>query len=89
METADIIAIGQELILTAILLSMPTVVTSLTVGLIFAILQTVTSVQEQTLSFAPRIVAVGAVLLIALPWTLNILVNFTHRMLWRIAEVTQ
>lgn len=89
MDTNDVIAIGQELILTAIMLALPTVITSLVVGLVFAILQTVTSVQEQTLSFAPRIIAVGAVLIVALPWTLHVLVTFTHRMLWRLAEVTQ
>jgi flagellar biosynthetic protein FliQ len=51
--------------------------------------QTVTSVQEQTLSFAPRIVAVGAVMLLTLPWMLQQSSAFTIRMMERLLQVTQ
>jgi flagellar biosynthesis protein FliQ len=84
----QVLEIGQELLLIAILLAMPTVVASLLTGLIISILQAVTSIQEQTLSFAPRIVVVAATIIITMPWSLRILINFTHRMIWQITEVT-
>lgn len=87
MDTAQVTQIGRDLLLTALLLSLPTVAISLIVGLVISILQTITSVQEQTLTFAPRILAVGIVLLISLPWTLRVMTGFTLRMVQMIVEV--
>ena len=70
-------------------LSGPAIVVSLVVGLLISLAQTVTSVQEQTLSFAPRIVAVGAVMLLTLPWMLQQSSAFTLRMMERLLQVTQ
>jgi len=81
MDTSQVVQIGRDLLLTALVLSLPTIAASLIVGLCISILQTVTSVQEQTLTFAPRIIAVGAVLIVTLPWSLRVAVGFTTRML--------
>lgn len=89
MDTLEVAEIGRDLLITAMLLSTPAVAVSLIVGLVISLLQTVTSIQEQTLSFAPRIVAVGAVLLLTLPWMLQISESFTLRMMERLLEVTQ
>ena len=70
-------------------LSGPAILVSLVVGLLISLAQTVTSVQEQTLSFAPRIVAVGAVMLLTLPWMLQQSTAFTMRMMERLLQVTQ
>ncbi len=86
MDSTQVTLIGRELIITAILLCMPAVVVSLIVGLIISIFQTITSIQEQTLSFAPRIFAVGVVLIIAMPWSLQIVNSFALRMFWRMTE---
>jgi flagellar biosynthetic protein FliQ len=86
MDLPNVIQIGRELLYTAMLLAAPTVVVSLLVGILISVFQTVTSIQEQTLSFAPRIVAVGAVIAFSLPWTLRILMEFTHRMFWLITD---
>jgi len=80
METSQIVQIGRDLLLTALVLSLPTIAASLIVGLCISILQTITSVQEQTLSFAPRIIAVGTVLIVTLPWTIRVASGFTMRM---------
>jgi flagellar biosynthetic protein FliQ len=88
MSTGLVVQIGRELLFTALLLSLPTVVVSLVVGLVISILQTVTSIQEQTLSFAPRIVAVGLVLVFTMPWTLQVMVSFTERMFLLILDVS-
>lgn len=88
MEPSQVIQIGRDLLLTCLLLSLPAVAISLIVGLCISILQTITSVQEQTLSFAPRIVAVGAVLIVTLPWMIRVASGFTVRMLERVVEAT-
>ena len=89
MNASDVMAIARDLLTTAMLLSMPAVGASLLVGLLVSILQTITSIQEQTLSFAPRLVAVGAIVLISLPWSLQIAQGFTLRMVERLAEAAR
>ena len=88
MDTADVIEIGRELLFLAVLLSAPVVGISLLVGLVISILQTLTSIQEQTLTFAPRIIAVAVTIALVLPWLLRMLVEFTHGMISRIGQVT-
>ena len=89
MTTGLAVQIGRELLYTALLLSLPTVLVSMVVGLVISIFQTVTSIQEQTLTFAPRILAVGIAMVVTMPWTLEVLVNFSHRIFWLIADITQ
>lgn len=89
MDTLEVVDTGRDLLMTTIWLAGPAVLVSLVVGLGVSLLQTITSVQEQTLSFAPRIVAVGLVLVLMLPWMLQQSSAFTMRMLTRMAEVTQ
>lgn len=88
MDTLEVVEIGRDLLLTAMWLAGPPVFISLIVGLMVSIFQTITSVQEQTLSFAPRIVAVGLVIVLALPWMLTLTSAFTMRMVERMAMVT-
>ena len=87
MNEDEVVLIGRELLTTAILLVAPTVIISLVVGLCISIFQTVTSIQEQTLTFAPRIMAVAITLAVMMPWSLKILVSFTERMFWYLAKV--
>ncbi|MCA9184307.1 MAG: flagellar biosynthetic protein FliQ [Pirellulaceae bacterium] len=81
MDMATVSVISRDILYTAILLSAPTVLTSLLVGVMISILQTVTSIQEQTLSLAPRMMAASLVLIITLPWSLKVLAAFTERMI--------
>jgi flagellar biosynthetic protein FliQ len=78
MEFADAALMGREFLMISLLLVAPVVVVSLVVGLAISILQTVTSIQEQTLSFAPRIVAVVVVLMFAMNWYLQTLQEYTR-----------
>lgn len=88
MSEADVIEIGRELLYLATLLSAPAVVVSLVVGLTVSILQTLTSIQEQTLTFAPRIIAVALTIAVALPWFLRLLTDFAAFMINHIGDVT-
>ena len=87
MSTPEVIGIGRDLLTTALLLALPTLVVSLVVGLVISVLQAATSIQEQTLNFVPRMLALGAVVLLTLPWSLQVATHFTARMLWKAAEV--
>ncbi|MBX3444700.1 MAG: flagellar biosynthetic protein FliQ [Planctomyces sp.] len=89
MSSADILAIARDLLTTALLLSLPAIGVSLLIGLAVSIFQTITSIQEQTLSFAPRLAAVGLMLLATLPWTLQVLNGFTMRMIARLSEAAR
>jgi len=87
VSTPEVIELGRQLLLTVLLIALPALAVSLIVGLVVSVFQTVTSIQEQTLSFVPRVIAVGVVLLLTLPWTLQLAVYFTMSMLARVAEV--
>lgn len=86
MEPVDVIQIATDLLMTVVVLSLPAVLASLSVGIVISVLQTMTSVQEQTLTFAPRILAVAVVLILSMPWTLQVASNFTMRMMNHLVE---
>jgi flagellar biosynthetic protein FliQ len=67
--------------MVTVLVAAPLLIVALLVGLLVSILQTVTQVQEQTLSFLPKLVAVGVTFIIALPWMLQLLVQYTTGLL--------
>jgi flagellar biosynthetic protein FliQ len=85
----EVAAILRDLLLTALVLTLPSVAASLLVGGVISVLQTITSIQEQTLSFAPRIIAVAVVLIFTLPWSLQMAMNFTSRMVFHMLEAVQ
>lgn len=72
----QVMDISREAIYTIILTAAPLLLTSLIVGLLISIFQTVTSIQEQTLTFVPKILAVFAVMLLVGAWMLNNLSTF-------------
>jgi len=67
-----------EAIKVTILASLPVLVVGLVVGLVISLLQAVTQIQEMTLVFVPKIIAVLVTLVAALPWIINLLVEFTR-----------
>ncbi|MGE0375192.1 MAG: flagellar biosynthetic protein FliQ [Planctomycetaceae bacterium] len=89
MDAAAVNSITRDLLVTGMLLAAPAVVVSLVVGLVIAILQTLTSIQEQTLTFAPRILAVGAVMMLSAPWTIRVVSSFMLRMMNHFVEASR
>ncbi len=88
MSQSEIMMIAQDMVTTAACLAGPAILVSMIVGTLVSILQTITSIQEQTLSFAPRMVAVFLVILLTLPWMMQIAMSFTLRMMEYAARVT-
>ncbi|MCF8061232.1 MAG: flagellar biosynthesis protein FliQ [Deltaproteobacteria bacterium] len=87
MTPEFVISLASEAIQTVLLLALPLLGVGLVVGLIVAVLQATTQIQEMTLSFVPKIVAVLLALLAAAPWMLNKITNFTIQLITSIPQV--
>jgi len=80
MNVDLVIGLGAEAIKVTLLLASPMLIVGLVVGLIISIFQAVTQIQEMTLTFVPKIVAVLVGLIVALPWMINLLVTYTQNL---------
>lgn len=72
-----IMKLGQDTLRTTAMLSAPLLGAALITGLIVSVLQAITQINEQTLTFIPKMIVIGVVILIAGPWMLDILTHFT------------
>ncbi|SYX82814.1 flagellar biosynthesis protein FliQ [Paenibacillus alvei] len=81
MSAEFIMGLAGQAVFTVIKVSAPMLVVALVVGLLISIFQATTQIQEQTLAFVPKIVAVMIVVLLFGPWILTTLVDFTHNIL--------
>lgn len=79
MSQELVMEIFQEAVWLAFKLGVPLLVVGMLVGLIIAILQAATQVHEQTLTFAPKVIAVAFTLLALGPWMMTSVVDFTNR----------
>lgn len=77
MSVTEAVTIFQNALLMSLILSAPMLLFGLVTGLIVSIFQAVTQIQEMTLSFVPKILAVVASLFLFLPWMLNKLIQYT------------
>ena len=71
MNEATIIDLSREPVLTIVETSMPLLLISLVIGLIISIFQTITSIQEQTLTFIPKFIAIMLVVVLCGNWIMN------------------
>ncbi|MGN0170141.1 MAG: flagellar biosynthesis protein FliQ [Lachnospiraceae bacterium] len=81
ISEGQVLDIARDAIYTIIMASAPVLIISLIVGLIVSIFQTVTSIQEQTLTFVPKILAVFVTMMICGSWMLGLMSDFTTE-LW-------
>jgi flagellar biosynthetic protein FliQ len=89
MTTADLLVrLAREGLFLALLLSAPVVLAAMIVGLFVSLVQATTQIQEQTLSFAPKVVAVMLALAITGPWIGAQLVRFTTALFDVIPRIT-
>lgn len=80
MNPQTVISIGREALTMVLLISSPLLVAALVVGVTISVFQAITSIQEMTLTFIPKIVAVALALLIFLPWMINMATDFARHM---------
>jgi flagellar biosynthesis protein FliQ len=81
MDQDVVISLGTQAMSLALKISMPLLGVGLIVGVLISIIQAVTSIQEQTLAFIPKVVAMAVVLVVGGPWMLNQLLSYTAE-LW-------
>ncbi len=76
MDPQMAVDLAREAIIITLIMSAPALIAGMAVGLLVALLQAVTQIQEQTLSFVPKLVAVLVVLTISMPWMLTRMVEY-------------
>jgi flagellar biosynthetic protein FliQ len=87
MDQAQILDISREAILVILKLGGPAMVLALVVGVSISVFQALTQIQEQTLTFMPKIIAIFLAMLVLLPYMFETLNGFTHDMVDRIISI--
>lgn len=77
----------QTLVLRSLVIVAPMLLTAVVIGVSISIIQTVTSIQDQTLTFVPKIIGLGLVSMITVNWLLRSLMDFTTDFLTRLPEM--
>jgi flagellar biosynthetic protein FliQ len=79
----------KTLMYEAVTLAAPILTTALVIGLSISLFQSVTSIQEQTLTFVPKALGIVALLVVLLPWLLRSLIEFTTAVIQKIPQMVQ
>ena len=81
MTPETVLTQGREALQLALLLSAPLLLAALLVGVLVGVFQAATQINEMTLSFIPKLLAMAAVIVIAGPWMLHTLVEYTRQLI--------
>ena len=87
MTPSTVMEIGRQAVEMTLLLSAPLLLAALLIGLVVSIFQAATQINEQTLSFIPKLVGVFLVLLAAGPWMLQLMVDYVRRLFESIPQL--
>jgi flagellar biosynthetic protein FliQ len=79
----------KSLIFQAVSLAAPILLTALVIGLLISLFQSVTSIQEQTLTFVPKALCIVGILVLLMPWILRSLIEFTTAVIQKMPQMTQ
>ena len=80
MGADQVVQIMRELLIQALVLCAPLLISAAVISLVVSLLQTLTSVQEQTLTAVPRLIAVFLVTMATMPWMMHRLTGYTTRL---------
>lgn len=81
MTPERVLVIGHDALLTMLLLASPLLIVALVVGLAIGVLQAATQINEMTLAFIPKLLAMSLTMVIAGPWMLKVIVAYTREMI--------
>ena len=87
MTRDQVVSLGVHALELTLKISLPLLLVGLVIGLVVSIFQAVTQIQEQSLSFIPKILAIAAVLIIAGPWMLDQMLVYAHDLYSGIANM--
>jgi flagellar biosynthesis protein FliQ len=89
MNTDTAISLASKGLEITLMIALPLLVVGLVVGVLISIVQAVTQIQEQTLSFVPKLLATAAVLMIGGPWMVDVLTQYTRDLWTSIPQIVQ
>lgn len=89
MNEDVVIQLGQDALKTLAMLSAPLLLSTLVIGLIISIFQALTQINENTLTFVPKMIVIAIVLIVAGPWMLDLMHNYTTNLFENIATVVR
>ncbi len=87
MTEEFILNLFREAFFTMLLVSSPILIVALVIGLAISVFQAATSIQEFTLTFVPKLIAIAIVVVLALPWMLDVMINFTTNLIAQIPSL--
>jgi flagellar biosynthetic protein FliQ len=87
MTPQDAVDLARQAVLLVLLVCTPVLAAGLLIGLLIGLLQAVTQIQEQTVAFVPKLIAMMVVLLLTLPWVLVQLIEYTRDVIRNIPEL--
>ena len=87
MTPETVITIGQQALWVTMLIAAPLLLSALGVGLLIGMFQAATQINEMTLSFIPKLLVLVVALLVAGPWMLTVIINFTRQLVEQIPSL--
>ncbi len=87
MNEEIIITLGQEALRVTLMVAGPILMVAMVIGILISLLQAVTQINESTLTFVPKIIAIAGVLVLAGPWMLEQLTHYTTDLITRFPEL--
>ena len=88
MTIEQVLYLGQQALLTAMMIAGPPLLAGMVIGTLISMVQSITQIQEITLTFVPKIVVVMVTFLLFLPWMLALLLGFTQPLLGDFGSLT-
>ena len=87
MTELDVVTLLREALFVTLKVSSPILITALVVGLVIGILQTTTSIQEQTIAFVPKLVAIFVIIVIFASWIIRVMTEYTRNIFFMIERI--
>ena len=84
-----VLGLGQEALKITVFLAGPMLLVAMLVGITVSLLQAITQINEATLTFIPKIVAIGIVFLLAGPWMIDTIAEYTTDLIMRFPEIVR
>ncbi|SEF47917.1 flagellar biosynthetic protein FliQ [Caloramator fervidus] len=89
MSLSFVIGIGKQAMMVALMIAAPVLIASMAIGLLVSIFQAATQIQEQTLTFVPKVITVILVFLLMGSWMLKVLIQFVQTMFSNITLIVK
>jgi flagellar biosynthetic protein FliQ len=87
MTPEMVMTIGNDALTTMIVLAMPVLLVILAIGLLIGVFQAATQINEQTLSFIPKLIGLSVTMVVAGPWMLKVIVSYTQSLIVNIPNL--